>query len=165
MEKMGSKQRGKIRGQWWNRWSGIFLLLLAVPSLALSGCSFDSSTVQAKKIIQYHEEKYKDADPSGTVIDGVRVITLKAYQFYFSPSTIVANKGDRVRLVVSAEDVPHGFEIEGLKIPGYNIETVIRPGFPVAIEFTADERGVWEIICTIYCGFGHSGMKGTFVVK
>ena len=145
---------------------GTFILAFAMPFLILSGCTFDSSsTIQAKKIIQYHDDRYKDNPLSGTVIDGVRVITLKANQFYFSPSTVVVNKGERVRLIVSAEDVPHGFEIEGLTIPGYNIETVIRPGFPVAIEFTPDEKGVWEIICTIYCGFGHSTMKGTFVVK
>tara|TARA_Y100000310_G_scaffold15911_1_gene15955 strand:- start:264 stop:455 length:192 start_codon:yes stop_codon:yes gene_type:complete len=33
------------------------------------------------------------------------------------------------------------------------------------IDFDADKKGVWEFICSIYCGFGHSTMKGVFVVR
>ena len=142
------------------------LLLLLVPMLLLSGCtSEDQNLIKAKKLSAYHEENYKDDDATGTLENGVRTIHIKAYQFYFEPDLIIVNKGEKIRLVVEAMDVPHGFEIEGFMIPDYNIDTVIRKGFPLTIEFIADEKGVWDFICTIYCGFGHSTMKGTFVIR
>ena len=142
------------------------LLLLLVPMLLLSGCtSEDQNLIKAKKLSAYHEEKYKDYEATGTLENVVRTIHIKAYQFYFEPDLIIVNKGEKIRLVVEAMDVPHGFEIEGFMIPDYNIDTVIRKGFPLTIEFIADEKGVWDFICTIYCGFGHSTMKGTFVIR
>lgn len=145
---------------------GITLLVLLIPVLLLSGCTGqDQNLVKAKKLIAYHEEKYKDAEATGTLENGVRTINIKAYQFHFEPELIIVNKGEKIRLIVEAMDVPHGFEIEGFMIPDYNIETVIRKGFPLTVEFIADEKGVWDFICTIYCGFGHSTMKGTFVIR
>lgn len=143
------------------------LLILVVPVLLLSGCSTsaDNDLIKANKLSQYDADKYKDAEATGTLEDGVRTIYIKAYQFYFEPTTIIVNKGEKIRIIVEAMDVPHGFEIEGLQIPDYDIYTVIRKGTPLILEFDADEEGVWEFICSIYCGFGHSTMKGTFVIR
>jgi len=146
---------------------GIMLLVFLVPVLLLSGCSTSAGNdlVKAKKLLQYHADKYKDSEATGTLENGVRTIYVKAYQFYFEPTTIIVNKGEKIRLIISAEDVPHGFEIEGFEIPGYEIDTVIRKGMPLTLEFIADEKGVWEFICSIYCGFGHSTMRGVFVIR
>ena len=150
---------------------GVFVLLLLVPVLILSGCGITGDAVnepdfiKAKKLLQYHADKYEDMEATGTLEDGVRTIYIKAYQFYFEPTTIVVNKGEKIRLIISAEDVPHGFEIEGFEIEGYDISTMIRKGTPLVLEFDADEKGVWEFICTIFCGFGHSTMKGVFVIR
>ncbi|MBI2139945.1 cupredoxin domain-containing protein [Candidatus Woesearchaeota archaeon] len=151
--------QGKIKG--------ICMIFFIVPFLFLSGCGRleDSDTLKARKVLNYHQGKFDNEPVSGKLEGGVRVVEVKAYRFFFEPPKIVVNKGEKIRLVVSAEDVPHGFEIEGFEIPGYNIETVIMPGFPMTIDFIADEKGVWDIICTIYCGFGHSTMKGLFIVK
>jgi len=132
--------------------------------VTLSACAPVQQSL-AQKVVEYHAHKYDDVAASGELVDGVRKIHITASQFAFSPELIVVNKGERVRLTVEVEDVPHGFEIEGFDIPGYDIDTVIRRGQPLVLEFTADEQGVWEFICTIYCGYGHSEMKGTFVVR
>ena len=142
---------------------------MAVLSLLLisliAGCTQDSDTLKAQKLIDYNDKKYDNYSLTGSLVDGVRVINVKAYQFYFEPEIIVVNKGDRIKLVVDAVDVPHGFEIEGFNIPDYDIETVIRPGIPLELDFYALEAGEWDFICTIYCGFGHSNMKGKWVIK
>ena len=148
--------------------NSLVLLLLLVPVLLLSGCGTPengSDFIKAQKLLQYQEDKYKDAEATGTLENGVRTIYIKAYQFYFEPTTIIVNKGEKIRLIISAEDVPHGFEIEGFEIPDYDINTVIRKGTPLVLEFTADKKGVWDFICTIFCGFGHSTMRGIFVVR
>jgi len=159
-----------MKGQIIKKFGAIMLLLLIVPMLVLSGCSSGSGEVdivalKAQKLIDYHADKYKDVEATGEIIDGVRHINIKAYQFYFEPTLIIVNKGEKIKLTIEAIDVPHGFEIEGFMIPNYDIETKIRPGFPLEIEFTADEKGVWDFICTIYCGFAHSTMKGTWVTR
>ena len=143
------------------------MLFLMIPTLLLSGCGYANKedVVLAQKIVAYEKEKYDKLPVSGRLIEGTRVVEIQAYQFYFEPATVVVNKGEKIRLIISAEDVPHGFEIEGIHIDGYDIETVIRKGFPLTLEFTADEEGIWDMICTIYCGFGHSTMKGTFIVR
>tara|TARA_Y100000310_G_scaffold345545_1_gene466322 strand:- start:7476 stop:7946 length:471 start_codon:yes stop_codon:yes gene_type:complete len=147
------------------------MLILLLPMLLFSGCSNgdglgdDPDFIKAKKIIQANMDKYTDEEASGELIDGVRVIEVTAYQFYFEPTTIIVNQGEKIRIKFSSEDIPHGFEIHGYEIPGYDFNEPVRPGFPIEIEFEAKEQGIFEFICSIYCGFGHSAMKGLFVVR
>ncbi|MBI2647235.1 cupredoxin domain-containing protein, partial [Candidatus Woesearchaeota archaeon] len=81
-------------------------------------------------------------------------------QFSFEPSTIEVNKGDKVRLIVTSVDVPHGFAI-----PEYDINERLDPGKEVVIEFTANKQGTFTVFCSVFCGSGHSGMKGKIIVK
>lgn len=146
--------------------SSIVLLIVLIPVFLLSGCNTPGQDfIKAEKLLQYNAEKYNDVEATGTLEDGVRTIHIKASQFYFEQKLIVVNKGERIRLIISVEDVPHGFEIEGFDIPDYDINTVIRKGTPLILEFEADEVGIWQFICSIYCGFGHSTMKGIFVIR
>ena len=90
----------------------------------------------------------------------VKEFKMTAKQFSFEPSTIEVNKGDRVRLIVTSTDVPHG-----IAIPEYEINQRLEPGKPVTIEFTADKQGTFSAYCSVFCGAGHSGMKGKLIVK
>ena len=92
--------------------------------------------------------------------DGVKEFTITAKQFQFEPSTIEVNKGDKVRLIVTSTDVPHG-----ISIPEYDINERLNPGEPVSIEFTADKEGTFTAFCSVFCGSGHSNMKGKIIVK
>ena len=146
-----------------------FVLVLLIPLFLFSGCSQNLGTdpdfIKAKKLLEYHANKYDNYEATGTLENGVRTIYITARQFSFDPELIIVNKGEKIKLVISAVDAPHGFEIEGFEIPGYDISTVIKKGATLTIEFTADEKGVWEFICAIYCGYGHSEMKGIFVIR
>ena len=85
---------------------------------------------------------------------------ITAKQFEFSPSTIEVNKGDKVRLIVTSTDVPHGIAIKE-----YGINEQLNPGKPVTIEFTADKAGTFTAYCSVFCGSGHGKMKGNLIVK
>lgn len=85
---------------------------------------------------------------------------ITAKQFEFDPSIIEANKGDKVRLIVTSMDVPHGFSI-----PEYGINERLDPGVPKTIEFVADMGGTFTVYCSVFCGSGHSGMKGKLIVQ
>lgn len=145
--------------------TSLLVLVMLVPMLVFGCNPGDPNTIKARKLVDYQVDQYKDMEATGELIDGVRVINVKAWQFEFEPKLIIVNKGEKVKLIVSAEDIPHGFEIEGFQMPNYDINTKIRPGFPLELEFMANEQGMWEFICTIYCGFGHSTMKGVFVIR
>ena len=90
----------------------------------------------------------------------VKEFKITAKQFQFDPATIEVNKGDKVRLIVTSIDVPHG-----IGIPEYGINERLDPGKPVTIEFTATKEGTFAAFCSVFCGSGHSNMKGKIVVK
>ena len=105
------------------------------------------------------EEETDNAEPSGKVVDGVRVVAVTARQFEFDPSTIVVRQGEKVRLEVTSEDVTHGIGIEA-----YDIDQLLPPGETKEIEFTADKTGTHHFHCSIYCGKGHNEMHGELIV-
>ena len=90
----------------------------------------------------------------------VKEFRMTAKQFAFEPSTIGVNKGDKVRLIVTSLDVPHG-----ISIPEYGINERLEPGKPVTVEFTASKSGTFTAFCSVFCGSGHQGMKGKIIVK
>ena len=90
----------------------------------------------------------------------VKEFKMTAKQFDFSPDTIEVNKDDKVRLIVTSIDVPHG-----ISIPEYGINERLDPGKPVKIEFTADKQGTFTAYCSVFCGSGHTNMKGKLIVK
>ncbi|MDP3766312.1 MAG: cupredoxin domain-containing protein [Nanoarchaeota archaeon] len=90
----------------------------------------------------------------------VKEFKMTAKQFMFEPATIEVSKGDRVKLVITSLDVPHGFSI-----PEYGINERLDPGKPVTIEFKADKEGTFTAFCSVFCGSGHSNMKGKIVVR
>jgi len=104
-------------------------------------------------------DKPKTGEVPQTVLTA-KEFKMTAKQFQFEPSTIEVNKGDKVRLIVTSIDVPHG-----IAIPEYNINERLDPGKPVTIEFTADKDGTFTTFCSVFCGSGHSGMKGKITVK
>ena len=90
----------------------------------------------------------------------VKEFKITAKQFAFEPSTIEVNKGDKVRLIVTSTDVPHGIAIKE-----YGINERLDVGKPVTIEFTADKQGIFTAFCSVFCGSGHGNMKGKIIVK
>lgn len=91
---------------------------------------------------------------------GVKTFEIVAKRFAFEPSQIEVSRGDRVRLVVTSADAPHGLGIRKFKVNAL----VPRGGKPVTIEFVASEAGTFPIVCTEACGDGHADMRGTLVV-
>jgi rhodanese-related sulfurtransferase len=82
-----------------------------------------------------------------------------AKKFDFIPNRIEVLRGERVKLYITSVDVAHGIAIDAL---GINKE--IQKGELTIVEFTPDKVGEFEIKCSVYCGFGHGGMKGKLIV-
>jgi cytochrome c oxidase subunit 2 len=87
-------------------------------------------------------------------------ITMTAKSSEFDPAVITVKKGEKVRLIITAIDRDHGFELDA-----FDINQVLKKGDPTIIEFTANKVGRFEFKCSVNCGHGHGKMKGKLVVE
>ncbi|MCM8800337.1 MAG: cupredoxin domain-containing protein, partial [Candidatus Omnitrophica bacterium] len=85
---------------------------------------------------------------------------LEAYQYGFSPDPVIVKKGDIVKLEITSQDVSHGVYIRE-----YGINISVKKGETKRIEFLADKVGEFDILCSVYCGSGHSQMKAKLIVE
>ena len=88
-----------------------------------------------------------------------REIKMTARRYEFSPKTITVSKGERVKLVVTSEDVDHG-----LAIKEFNVDQEIKAKQTKVIEFAPDKEGRFEFTCSVFCGDGHPEMVGELIV-
>ena len=87
-------------------------------------------------------------------------IEISVKQWEFSPAEVTVKKGDKVRLLVTSSDVDHGFFLEE-----FGVNETLKPGKTTTVEFTADKAGRFSFVCDVFCGEGHTGMKGTLIVE
>lgn len=96
---------------------------------------------------------------AGFPIDGVdKIIYLYAKRFVFIPDLIKVRQNEKIKINAKSLDVSHGFSLG-------DINKHIEPGRKTVIEFMADKKGEYVFRCSVYCGAGHSEMKGTIIVE
>jgi cytochrome c oxidase subunit 2 len=88
-----------------------------------------------------------------------REIKMIARKFVFVPKQVTVQKGERIRLLLTSEDVDHGIALKA-----FDIDQVVKANETKAIEFTADKEGRFEFLCSVFCGDGHPDMVGELIV-
>src|SRR3989344_1445519 len=86
----------------------------------------------------------------------VQTFKLTAQRFFFTPATIEVPLNSMVRLVITSMDTTHGFSL-----PAFGINRTLEPNKATVIEFTANQAGTFPFVCSVFCGQGHGGMRGT----
>ena len=89
-----------------------------------------------------------------------KTFEIVASRFKFAPSVIEVTEGERVLLKLRSADGKHGLGIKDFKVK----RQIPKTGDTVSVEFVADRAGTFTILCSEYCGGGHSRMKGQLVV-
>src|SRR5512135_280205 len=89
-----------------------------------------------------------------------RDILVRARQYAYMPGIVRVNRGDRVTLVLEAEDVTHA-----LRVDGYGAEVVAVPGQRAKTTFVADRPGNFQMRCSKVCGTLHPFMLGELIVE
>ena len=97
---------------------------------------------------------------AGRAQSEVREIKISAKKYEYTPSEIHVKQGEHVRLLITATDRKHGFEIKAL-----GIKTELEKAKETVVEFDAPQPGEYEMHCSSFCGFGHGGMKGKLIVE
>ena len=93
-------------------------------------------------------------------------ITVTATDLKFTPPTLQAKVGQKVKIVLENKGViEHDISFPTLKAdkPANSLKAVAKPGQSATIEFTPTAAGTYEYICTIP-GHKEAGMKGTINV-
>jgi cytochrome c oxidase subunit II len=73
---------------------------------------------------------------------------------------LVVPVGRPVKLTMSSLDVIHGFYV-----PAFRLKRDVLPNRYTVTWFEAKQPGEYDLMCTQYCGTGHSAMLGRIVVK
>ena len=92
--------------------------------------------------------------------DSIQEIRIVAKQFEYVPSSVVVKKGIPVRIILSSQDVTHGFAIDAFKV-----SASVEKGKDTVVNFTPDKTGTFDYYCSVFCGIGHLGMRGKITVK
>ena len=98
--------------------------------------------------------------PHRTRAQQPRVINITAQRFEFSPNQITLKKGEPVKLLLTSNDVTHGFFLKPLKI-----DEIIEPGKTTEVNLTPQTPGTYLLICDHFCGVNHAAMNMKIVVE
>lgn len=99
---------------------------------------------------------------TGQIVDGMVQFNITESQWSFSPAAIEVNPGDKVRFIITSQDMMHGFTVNEL---GINLG--ISPNQTITKEVTVPsdiKEGIYPVYCSVYCGIGHPYMKARIVV-
>jgi cytochrome c oxidase subunit 2 len=75
-----------------------------------------------------------------------------------SNATLYVPVGRPVKLVMTSRDVIHSFYV-----PEFRLKHDVVPGRMTTMWFEATTPGVYQILCTEYCGTEHSTMRGNVI--
>ena len=98
--------------------------------------------------------------PAQQAPPAVHEIKMTAKKYEFNPEEIRVKQGEKVRLLITATDRSHGFEIKEL-----GIKVRLEEGKETPVEFTADKPGEYEFHCSVRCGWRHPWMTGKLIVE
>ena len=118
----------------------------------------DKTVVIEDKPEEVKEDKTEEVIEEKT--SETKTFNIVAKKFEFIPSRIEVNEGDTVILNVKSIDVRHGFGILA-----FGVNEKLEPGKEITVEFVADKKGTHSMVCTVFCGSGHSGMRGDLIVR
>ncbi len=101
------------------------------------------------------------AESETVLVEPIKQVKVKAKRFKFVPSRIKVEAGTTLEIVLSSQDVKHGFKIVGTDI---DVEIPARGKGQAKVMFRADEAGKYRFECSRVCGAGHASMRGVIKV-
>jgi plastocyanin len=105
----------------------------------------------------------EEAEGHGSTQGGEPIdVYLMAMQFSYMPNVLRLERGVPYRFRMMSMDVNHGASIH----TGFAGHIMRRPAQTMSeMVMTFSEPGEFMIYCTVYCGVGHSQMKGKIIVE
>lgn len=135
---------------------GVFMMNQKKYTQSADSISLNSQELNVPSQLTINQEGNMAITPD----DQVKIFTIPAKEFSFSPSEISVKKGDKVRIILqNTGTMTHDWVVDE-----FSVRTkIIKPGETDTVEFTADKTGEFEY----YCSVGQhraNGMKGVLIV-
>lgn len=130
--------------------TGIILLII----LLTAGCAQQAREKAQEKTSDTAMPQKPEYEPPPELPDE---ITIETHGLKFVPDEIIAKKGEKIKLKITAQEQAHTFEL-----PDYGISRQLPVGKEAEIEIIADKEGEHTFYCNIP---GHEGMKGRLIVR
>lgn len=99
------------------------------------------------------------ADTGSSTTGKTVTVAMEAGNYYFSPKTITAKKGDTIKITLTGKGMLHDFTLDE-----FNVSSSVEPGKTTTIEFTVDKAGSFEFYCSIG-SHRQRGQVGTLTVE
>ena len=117
-----------------------------------------ASSAETMPAVGREEEEGHGSAQGGEPID----VYLMAMQFSYTPNVLRLERGVPYNFRMMSMDVNHGASIH----TGFAGHIMRRPAQTMSeMVMTFSEPGEFMIYCTVYCGEGHSQMKGKIIVE
>ena len=123
----------------------------------------ETSSIDGLAIDQETKENSSSIEPkinSIPQIQEVKNFNIVASQNDYTPNTISVNKGNKVVINLTSEDVAYGFAITE-----YNISEIIPAGTTRTIEFIANKQGIFKFKNSVKTSNNHLEMAGNLIVN
>ncbi|MEC0092933.1 cupredoxin domain-containing protein [Paenibacillus macquariensis] len=124
----------------------LVLIISCMLIMTLSACGGDNSSANSS-----------NSGVSDTGVAPSEEIVIKASNYTFDQKEYHIKKGETVKIVFENVSGNHGVLIPGLEIQ-------LDKKHPSKV-ITADKPGEYEIMCSVFCGAGHSGMISKIIVE
>ncbi len=117
-----------------------------------------ASSAEMTVAVAREQKEGHGPDEGGEPID----VYLMAMQFSYTPNVLRLERGVPYRFRMMSMDVNHGASIH----TGFAGHIMRRPAQTmVEMVMTFPDPGEFMMYCTVYCGVGHSQMKGKIIVE
>lgn len=110
---------------------------------------------EAEETTEKLEEETEEEQPQVPA----QTVSVKAFSFGYSPSTIRLTRGERIILEITSLDVDHTFTADDL-----GIDLSVKGGETISIEYTPKVSGEYEFYCSVP-GHREAGMVGKIIIE
>jgi heme/copper-type cytochrome/quinol oxidase subunit 2 len=95
------------------------------------------------------------------ILEGDATTTVSSQNKVFADSTIRVRRGTTLTIHISnlEPNQPHG-----ISLVEFGISEIVPPQGTITIQFLANQEGIYEFFCNVFCGSGHPRHRGTLIV-
>lgn len=111
--------------------------------------------------------EYKAAAEDGDegIIPPGDEVYIAGSRFFWDGLPVELEVGREYDIHLGSYDVQHGFSVRPEHSLSQQINLQVFPDREWVVPMTFEEPGTYRVICNEFCGPGHNGMQGRFIVR
>ena len=127
------------------------------------GDTYQVTPDEFRETVEAYIEESEEGE-EGIIPPGDEVYIAGA-RFHWDGLPVELEAGREYQLHLGAYDVQHGFSVRPEGSLSQQINLQIFPDREWVVPMTFEDPGTYRVICNEFCGPGHNGMQGRFIVR